>query len=117
MTATPILRVGTDTVQAGAHRAWRSRRPARLHVHHGRVWVTASHQLDDHFVDAGMSLLLPANARVLIGAERDASLQIEAPVRPATLSDWWRRLRHALGPVAALRAPWTTMTGCPTPSR
>lgn len=77
MTATPILQAGIDHLQAGEHRAWRSRRPVRLQVQHGRVWVTASDSPDDHFVDAGMSLLLPAHADVLIGAESDTRVQLD----------------------------------------
>jgi hypothetical protein len=38
--------------------------------------VTASDRPDDHFVDAGMSLLLPAHADVLIGAERDTHVKL-----------------------------------------
>jgi hypothetical protein len=77
MTATPILRVGPDNIQSGQHRRWRSARPATLRVLQGRLWVTVAERPDDHFVDAGMSLDLPAHADVLIGAERDAWLRLD----------------------------------------
>lgn len=96
MTATPNLRVGADNLQAGEHRVWRSHRPARLQVQRGRVWVTASDHPDDHFVDAGMSLLLPAHADVLISAERDTHVQL-------VLST----------PAAAPRANGAVMAACP----
>jgi hypothetical protein len=101
MTKTPTLDVGPDNVQtlhAGEHRAWRSRRPVRLHVQRGRVWVTSSNSLDDHFVDAGMSLVLPADADVLVGAESDTRVRLDDAVRAAP----------------AARAAWTTMAACPT---
>jgi hypothetical protein len=78
MTTTSIPCVDPDTIQAGGHRRWHSRQPAVLHVLHGRVWVTASDRLDDHFVDAGASLVLPAHAQVLIGAETAARFAIDA---------------------------------------
>lgn len=100
MTKTPMLSAGPAgpaNLQAGAHRAWRSQRPARLYVQQGRVWVTASDRLDDHFVDAGMSLVLPAHADVLIGAERDSRVRMDASE-----------------PAPVPRVGSTTMAACPT---
>lgn len=96
MTKTPTLAAGPDHLHAGEHRVWRSRRPALLRVQRGRVWVTTSDRLDDHFLDAGMSLALPAHANVLIGAECDARVRLDAPE-----------------PAPAARAGWTTMAACP----
>lgn len=78
MTTTTIPSVGPDHIQAGGFRRWHSRRPAVLRVLQGRVWVTASDRLDDHFVDAGATVVLPAHARVLIGAETAARFAIDA---------------------------------------
>jgi len=78
MTTTTNLSVGPDTIQAGGFRRWHSRQPAVLRVLQGRVWVTASDRLDDHFADAGTSLVLPAHAQVLIGAETAARFAIDA---------------------------------------
>ena len=55
---------------------WQAARGATLDVLRGRVWVTASNQLDDHFVDAGQRLALPARSRVVISGECDAAISI-----------------------------------------
>jgi hypothetical protein len=89
MTATPILCVGPDNIQGGQHRRWHSARPATLRVLQGRLWVTVAERPDDHFVDAGMSLELPAHADVLIGAERDASLRLETAPRATVAHKAW----------------------------
>lgn len=104
MTDTPILRVGSDHLHAGEHRAWRSHRPARLQVQCGRVWVTASDSPDDHFVDAGMSLHLPAHAHVLLGAERHASVRLDLGPAVGGPTAWWRRLVQRLPVVRACEA-------------
>jgi hypothetical protein len=104
LTATPILRVGPDNLQAGEHRAWRSRRPVRLRVQRGRVWVTASDSPDDHFLDAGMSLHLPAHAKVLLGAERHASVRLDLEPAVGGPTAWWRRLVQRLPVVRACEA-------------
>lgn len=71
---------------------WQGPRGATLDVLRGRVWVTASNQLDDHFVDAGQRLALPARSRVVISGECDAAISIQ--VSQSHLS--WLALR-ALG--------------------
>lgn len=55
---------------------WQARRGATLEVHRGRVWVTASNQLDDHFIDAGERLALPGRSRVVISGECEAAISI-----------------------------------------
>jgi hypothetical protein len=58
-----------------------------------RVWVTRAHDLDDHFLDAGQSMRLPAGCRALVGAEGAAQLTLlEERPRPgrwlgATIGD------------------------------
>lgn len=60
---------------------WQSRRGASLNVLRGRVWVTASNQLDDHFVDAGQRLAMPGRSRVVISGECDATISIQVAPR------------------------------------
>ena len=58
---------------------WQGRRGATLHVLRGRVWVTASNRLDDHFIDAGQRLALPGRSRVVISAECEAAFSMQVP--------------------------------------
>lgn len=60
-------------LQPGRLIRWRRAAGTRLCVSSGRVWVTQAHDPDDHFLEAGQSMLLRPHARVLIGAERDAT--------------------------------------------
>lgn len=60
---------------------WQGRRGAALDVLRGRVWVTASNRLDDHFLDAGQQLALPARSRVVISGECAATISIRVAPR------------------------------------
>lgn len=60
---------------------WQGRRGAALDVLSGRVWVTASNRLDDHFLDAGQRLALPARSRVVISGECRAAISIRVAPR------------------------------------
>ena len=44
----------------------------KLEVLHGRVWLTRAGDRDDHFVDFGQSVVIPASGRVLVEAIDDA---------------------------------------------
>lgn len=76
-------------------------RTVRLQVQSGRLWVTRANDLDDHFLGAGDSLLLPSGALVLIGAE-DASLLRFEPVESGSrrwlqrIAQWLRSPQHRL---------------------
>jgi quercetin dioxygenase-like cupin family protein len=74
-----ISLLGPDWPQCrtAQHHAWHSWRRAMLRVRSGRVWVTAGGRLEDHFLDAGDGLELPAHVHVLIGAETAARVEIE----------------------------------------
>lgn len=61
------------TLAPGRLLRWNARESVRLRVAAGRVWVTQAHDPDDHFLDAGATLLLSPAAQVLIGAERDGA--------------------------------------------
>src|SRR5262245_32973186 len=54
-------------------RLWRSRRPGRLSVSAGRVWVTRSGDLDDHVLAAGQVLALGAHEDVVVEPWLDGS--------------------------------------------
>ena len=58
----------------------------RLEVLHGRVWLTRSGDLDDHVVDSGATLTVPAAGQSLIEAwdEREPAL---VAWRPTPLAD------------------------------
>jgi hypothetical protein len=57
---------------------WTQSVAVRLRVVTGRVWVTRPGDPDDHFLDAGDQLRLDARSRVLIGAEGEARLAVDA---------------------------------------
>ena len=57
----------------------------KLEVLHGRVWLTRAGDRDDHFVDLGQSVVIPASGRVLVEALDDARPALIA-WRPGTLS-------------------------------
>lgn len=69
---------------------WHGGRGHRLEVLQGRVWVTASNCLDDHFLDAGARLPLPAHTRVVVSGESLALVRIvPTPSRLAVLMRHW----------------------------
>ena len=70
-------------------------RPVWLSVLRGRVWVTHANDPDDHFLDPGQSIRLPAGALALVGAESAAQLTLAEEARP--------RIRRAV-PGATIRA-------------
>lgn len=82
---------------------WQGPRGATLDVLRGRVWVTASNQLDDHFVDAGQRLALPGRSRVVISGECDAAISIQ--VSPHYLSSLVPRALIALLPARHAYSP------------
>lgn len=72
---------------AGELLQWRERRPVWLSVVHGRIWVTRSRDLDDHFLDAGQAIHLAPGARAIVGAEGEARVMVlQGP-------SWIERLR------------------------
>lgn len=83
---------------------WQGLRAATLNVLRGRVWVTASYQLDDYFVAAGQRLALPARARVVISGECEAAIAIQVPQRPLSWHALARLLRAGSIP-ASMTSP------------
>ncbi|MCW7540035.1 DUF2917 domain-containing protein [Aquabacterium sp. A7-Y] len=78
-------------------------RSATLEVRHGRVWVTASGDLHDHFLHAGDSLQLRPGEGVLLGAESGSAVAL---VRPASaLGRLFGRLSAALSRTPRPAAP------------
>src|SRR3982750_3411711 len=65
-----ILRGAVRTLRAGRVLALGSS-GGRLEVLHGRVWLTRAGDIDDHFVDFGQSVVIPAAGRVLVEALDD----------------------------------------------
>src|SRR5204863_1143823 len=61
-------------------------RGGRLEVLHGRVWLTRSGDLDDHVVDAGASLSVPADGASLIEAWDESEPALVA-WQPTSLAD------------------------------
>jgi hypothetical protein len=69
---------------------WQGGRGHILEVLHGRVWLTASNCLDDHFLGAGARLTLPAHTRVVVSGESPALVRIApAPSRLVVLVRQW----------------------------
>jgi hypothetical protein len=57
-------------------------RPVWLSVLRGRVWVTHAQDPDDHFLDPGQSIRLPAGAQALVGSETAAQvLLVQEPAQ------------------------------------
>lgn len=75
---------------AGELLPWRERRPVWLSVVQGRVWVTRSGDLDDHFLDAGQAIRLTPGERAVVGAEGQA--QVSLVERPSLLARGLARL-------------------------
>jgi Protein of unknown function (DUF2917) len=65
-------------LSAGQLLNWHQSAPVQLRVLRGRVWVTRTGDLDDHFLDAGQGMRLAPRAGALIGAEGPAQLVFEA---------------------------------------
>ena len=72
--ATPLVLQLSD----GQLLRWTQAVAVRLRVVAGRVWVTRPGDPDDHFLDAGDQLRLDARSCVLIGAEGEARLAVDA---------------------------------------
>lgn len=72
---------------------WQARRRTTLTVLQGRVWITLSNCLEDHFLDGGACLQLPAQSRVLISGESTARVRIAASNDRTALSQH-QSLRH-----------------------
>jgi len=58
----------------------------KLEVLHGRVWLTRGGDADDHFVDFGQSVVVPASGRVLVEALDDGQPALIAWL-PGTILD------------------------------
>lgn len=67
---------GTEAVQVFLPKGAlvKSRGGFALRVLKGRLWITRSGHLDDHFVSGGQSFDLPAGSSALIEADRDAQV-------------------------------------------
>src|SRR4051794_27560979 len=59
----------------------------KLEVLHGRVWLTRAGDVDDHFVDFGQSVVIPAAGRALVEA-LDGDEPALIAWRPGTVVDW-----------------------------
>jgi ferric-dicitrate binding protein FerR (iron transport regulator) len=57
-------------------------RPVWLSVLRGRVWVTHALDPDDHFLDPGQSIRLPAGAQALVGSETAAQVLLMEDAGP-----------------------------------
>jgi hypothetical protein len=66
----------------------------KLEVLHGRVWLTRTGDRDDHFVDFGQSVVVPASGRVLVEAIDDGRPALIA-WRPGTFADRIAAVLHA----------------------
>src|SRR4051794_10755923 len=66
----------------------------KLEVLHGRVWLTRAGDRDDHFVDLGQSVVVPASGRVLVEALDDAQPALIA-WHPGTIVDRIAAALHA----------------------
>jgi hypothetical protein len=83
----------THRLRAGQFLHCADQRAVWLSVLRGRVWVTHALDPDDHFLDPGQSIRLPAGALALVGAESPAQVALlEEPVRRPRRqagARWW----------------------------
>ena len=68
--------LSTVHLRAGQFLHCAQEQPVWLSVVRGRVWVTHARDPDDHFLDAGQSIRLPAGALALVGAESAAQVTL-----------------------------------------
>ena len=80
----------------------------KIEVACGRIWLTIEGQLDDHWLSAGESVVIPARRSVVIEAEQHASLielsavssiielKHQAPVHAGILKKLADKLNQAL---------------------
>lgn len=95
----------TLRLEAGRLLAWPRQSGVRLRVIAGAAWVTQAHDMEDHFLQPGQTLLLRPGSRAIIGAETDdVSLRFEADVR-VSLKGWWQRLRTSRPTLGAALPP------------
>ncbi|HEY1132632.1 MAG TPA: DUF2917 domain-containing protein [Roseateles sp.] len=59
-----------------------ARGPRRLVVTHGRLWLTVSGGLEDHWLRAGEGLTLAAGQEAVVEAWPDAAFQLLHPAPP-----------------------------------
>lgn len=52
--------------------------PIRVRVVRGRVWVTQSNDLGDHFLEPGQAIRLCAHGQALLSADAPAEVRLEA---------------------------------------
>ncbi|WKB51382.1 DUF2917 domain-containing protein [Eleftheria terrae] len=83
-------------------------RTTTLEVVHGRIWITRSGDLQDHFLHAGDRLQLLPGSGTLLGAETEAALAVAGPAGrpwPARLlnriTGLFTRAAAAAGPAPA----------------
>jgi hypothetical protein len=86
-------------VPCGETVSWQPRAALQVRVVAGRAWITWQGEPDDHFLDAGASMLLPAGCRALVGAETALSLVVE----PQAASGAWSPFVAA---ALAVRTRW-----------
>jgi hypothetical protein len=89
-------------LQNGELLRWRQRRAVWLSVVRGRVWVTRALDPDDHFLDAGQSMHLPAGARAIVSAEGAA--QVAMSQEPS----WLGALLRGVATGIATGTQWAT---------
>ncbi len=92
---------------------FRCEQACAVRVVRGRVWITRSGDLDDHFLEAGHTLVLDRGTRTLIGAEGDAQVALQAtPSRLGALRQ--RLLRSGGATPGATIAAWNGPPTQPT---
>ena len=85
----------TLRLERGRLLSWQRQSGVRLRVIAGSAWVTQTHDMEDHFLQPGQTLILRPGSRALIGAEQDeVSLRFEAD-GGFSVKALWQRLRAA----------------------
>lgn len=84
------------TLSPGAHLQWRCPWPIELQVRAGRLWLTRAGQPEDHFLEAGHRLRLPARQAVTLSAEGGLPLRLHWHLTAPPTIDFEQHRRRAL---------------------
>ena len=90
----------TLRLERGRLLSWPRQAGVRLRVLAGTAWVTQAHDMEDHFLQPGHTLVLRPGSRSIISAEQDVSLHFEAEA-----GFGWSMLARRLRALRLRRAP------------
>jgi hypothetical protein len=101
------------TLSPGTHLQWRCPWAIELQVRAGRLWLTRAGQPQDHFLEAGHRLRLPARQAVTLSAEGGLPLRLHWHLtEPAAIDFDYHRRRALHQRDVARRWYWRRVVRC-----